>query len=194
MFLKLWDELVKLQSSIDVLKYIFFFLPSYQVSYNGLLAIIWWFVITKLWPCKKSCHLKISHIYQDLITKFDMTLIGETYRDNISGFEARKCVNPEQWACVSNRFWFVMFNILQATGILETRTSNIMQFLIRGNTLNSATETILFPSDTLCSFYFQKQMKRRRRRRRKSREVNRFQCLWLNQWEHQILLLAQKST
>ena len=75
--------------------------------------------------CASSLHHKISVLARNLASKkvlmYTKTLALEpsliwhclvrVYRDNISRFEARKCVTPEQWACVPNRFWFVMFNI-----------------------------------------------------------------------------------
>lgn len=87
------------------------------------------------------CMLKHSN---NILNNYCLLII---YRDHISGFEARKCVTPEQRTCLPNRFWFIMFNILQTTGIWETNFRQ-WSFLFRSNTFIT-TETIIYVSDCI---------------------------------------------
>lgn len=57
----------------------------------------------------------------------------------LQGFKTWKCSNPKQWTCLIDRFWSILFNILQTSGLYTTTcsiyftwsgTSSLFPFLI----------------------------------------------------------------
>ena len=76
---------------------------------------------SKFW-CTSICDFKKCEECILASSYFYWVSFWFSYRDNLQGFEAWKCFTPEQWACVLDRFWFVMFDILQTTGILVIKS------------------------------------------------------------------------
>ena len=66
----------------------------------------------KLIICGIHLYFYKQDIYINTAYKYTVFLC----RDNLQGFEARKCITPEHWPCVVDGFRFVVFDILQTTG------------------------------------------------------------------------------